>query len=174
MRIAPQFLRLADAADKTARVTIIVLMAAMCIVIIAGVFWRYILNDALSWTEELGRYLMIWMGFLGIGPALREGGHVAVDVAINRLSGRSRRALIFLIRVLCITFPGAVVGAAFALIPKISNQITPVLGLSTSIPYLAIPVGCMLTIIEMLALMVRDPDLRPTETQTEAAIGVRS
>jgi TRAP-type C4-dicarboxylate transport system permease small subunit len=60
------------------------------------------------------------------------------------------------------------------LIPRISGQITPVLGVSTAIPYLAIPVGAVLTIVEMGALMIRDPEQRKHDIETEAAMAVRS
>jgi TRAP-type C4-dicarboxylate transport system permease small subunit len=168
------YLTFADATDRLARAIVIVLMAVMCVVVLAGVFWRYVLNDALTWTEEAGRYLMIWMGFLGVAPALREGGHVAVDVLLNRLAGSSRRAVILFVRLLCVAFLATVVAAAFLLIPRISGQITPVLGVSTAWPYLAIPVGSLLTIIEMGALMIRDPDPPPQDIENEAAMAVRS
>ena len=168
------YLGMADALDRLARLLVIALMAVMCVVVLAGVFWRYILSDALTWTEEAGRYLMIWMGFVGVAPALREGGHVAVDAILDRMPAVARRATILLVRVLCVAFLAAVVGAGYMLIPRISGQITPVLGLSTAIPYLAIPVGAVLTIVEMGALMIRDPEQRKHDIETEAAMAVRS
>jgi TRAP-type C4-dicarboxylate transport system permease small subunit len=117
---------------------------------------------------------MIWMGFLGVAPALREGGHVAVDVLLNRLPGPFRRAVILFVRLLCVAFLATVVAAAFLLIPRISGQITPVLGVSTAWPYLAIPAGSLLTIVEMGALMIRDPDPPPQDIENEAALAVRS
>ena len=167
------YLGMADALDRLARLLVIALMAVMCVVVLAGVFWRYVLSDALTWTEEAGRYLMIWMGFVGVAPALREGGHVAVDAILDRMPAVARRATILLVRVLCVAFLAAVVGAGYMLIPRISGQITPVLGVSTAIPYLAIPVGAVLTIVEMGALMIRDP-ARKHDIESEAAMAVRS
>src|SRR4051794_24158323 len=102
--MAPRILKLADAVDRLVRFVVVVLMALMCVIVLAGVFWRYVLGDALSWTEEAGRYTMIWLGFLAVGPALREGGHVAVDAILNRMPGGARRRMILFVRLLCIAF----------------------------------------------------------------------
>ena len=43
----------------------VVLVAAITVVVCAGVFWRYVLNDALAWSEETSKFLMVWMVFAG-------------------------------------------------------------------------------------------------------------
>ena len=57
---------------------------------------------------------------------------------------------------------------------SVCAPLTPVLGVSTALPYLAIPAGSLLTIIEMGALMIRDPDPPPQDIENEAAMAVRS
>ena len=52
-------------------------------VIAAGVFFRYVLNDSLSWSEELAKYAMLWMVFLGAPIALRTGGHPNIEILLN-------------------------------------------------------------------------------------------
>ena len=42
----------------------IFLVAAITIVVCAGVYWRYVLNDSLAWTEETAKFLMVWMVFI--------------------------------------------------------------------------------------------------------------
>lgn len=61
------------------------LVGGIAVVIAASVFWRYALNDALSWSEEVAKYMMIWMVFTGAPIALRQGGHVAIEVLPNVL-----------------------------------------------------------------------------------------
>jgi TRAP-type C4-dicarboxylate transport system permease small subunit len=83
----------------TCRLATIGLVAAIAIVIAASVFWRYALNDALSWAEEVSKYLMIWMVFTGAPIALRRGGHVAIEIFPNALPDRAKQlvfALVFL------------------------------------------------------------------------------
>lgn len=174
MTLRERFLRFSDVVDRGARVLVIAFMALMCVIVLFGVFFRYIVGDALTWTEEAGRYLMIWMGFLATGLALREGGHVAVDTFLNHLTGRARRIGVMFVRFLSLAFLAVVVIAGVLLLQRISGQITAVLGISAAWPYLAIPVGCLLTAIEMIALMIRDPDQKVQHADDDVSLEIRS
>jgi TRAP-type C4-dicarboxylate transport system permease small subunit len=154
------YLRIADTLAVAAQFAVKVLMAAMTLDVLLGVFFRYVLQDALTWTEETARYIMIWMGFLGTGLALREGSHVAVELLLESVPGGPRRALVAVVRVLSLGFLVSVVAAGGVLLARISSQSTPVLAISMMWPYLAIPAGCLLTAVEMGAVMLRDPDGR--------------
>ncbi len=164
-----RYLRLCDGLAAAARFAVKVLMTAMTVDVLLGVFFRYVVRDALTWTEETARYLMIWMGFLGTGLALREGNHVAVEFLLNTLPAAGRRTMMVVIRVLGLGFLLAVVGAGAFLLPRISSQSTPVLAISMMWPYLAIPMGCLLTALEMGAQMLRDPLGRGAPAAMEVA-----
>jgi TRAP-type transport system small permease protein len=151
------YLRFCDAVAGVSRLAVMASMAAMTLDCIFGVFFRYVVQDALTWTEETARYLMIWMGFLAMGLALREGGHIAVELVLERMPPELQRKTLALVRLLGVGFLLAVIGAGWVLIGRVSGQRTPVLGISMMWPYLAIPVGCLLTAIEMVALMLREP-----------------
>ncbi|HSE96445.1 MAG TPA: TRAP transporter small permease [Methylomirabilota bacterium] len=151
------YLRFCDALAAGSRVAVMVLMAAMTVDCLLGVFFRYVVQDALTWTEETARYLMIWMGFLATGLALREGGHIAVEFLPERVPPGVQRAMLALVRLLGLAFLLAVIGAGWVLLVRVSGQRTPVLGISMLWPYLAIPVGCLLTALEMGALLLREP-----------------
>jgi TRAP-type C4-dicarboxylate transport system permease small subunit len=58
---------------------LILLLAAMSIIIFTNVTLRYTTNESLEWAEEVARHMMIWLTFLGAGPVLRYGGHIAVE-----------------------------------------------------------------------------------------------
>ena len=133
MTLAERFLRFSDVIDRSARILVTVFMGLMCVVVLFGVFCRYILGDALTWTEEASRYLMIWLGFLATGLALREGGHVAVDTFLNRLTGRARRFGVMFIRLLALSFLAVVIIAGIFLLQRVSTQITAVLGISAAL-----------------------------------------
>jgi TRAP-type C4-dicarboxylate transport system permease small subunit len=65
--------------------------------------------------------------------------------------------MLALVRLLGLAFLLAVIGAGWILLVRVSGQRTPVLGISMLWPYLAIPVGCLLTALEMGALLLRPP-----------------
>ena len=154
------YLQFCDVLIRVAKVAVMVLVAAMTANVLLGVFCRYILGSALSWTEETARYMMIWMGFLGTGVALREGSHVAMSLFLDKAPPPLRRVMIRVIRGLSLFFLLSVIWAGGILVTLISSQVTPVLRISMAWPYLAIPVGCLLIALEMVALMLVDPEGR--------------
>lgn len=66
-------------------------MVAMSTAIIAQVFGRYVFHRSIPWSEELARYLMIWMSLVGASVAFRQGSHVAITFLRDRLRGERRR-----------------------------------------------------------------------------------
>lgn len=65
-------------------------LAVMVIVILAQVFFRYVLNNALAWPDEAARFLMLWMTALMAPSAMRWGGFVSIDMvplALPRVPG---------------------------------------------------------------------------------------
>jgi TRAP-type C4-dicarboxylate transport system permease small subunit len=60
------------------RWVVIALMAAMAVLVFANVVSRYLFNFSIIWVEELTRYMMVWVGFIGSGLVLRFGAHIAV------------------------------------------------------------------------------------------------
>src|SRR4029453_6163214 len=61
------------------RWVLIALLAAMAVIIFTTVGLRYLTSQSIEWAEEVSRHMMIWLTFLGCGPVLRYGGHIAVE-----------------------------------------------------------------------------------------------
>jgi len=66
----------------------LIMVVVIACVIAAGVFFRYVLNDSLSWSEELAKYAMLWLVFLGAPIALRTGGHPNIEILLNLIPSR--------------------------------------------------------------------------------------
>ena len=125
----------------------------MAAVVVTGVFFRYFLNDGLPWVEELARYSMIWLSWLGGGLAIRKGAHISVDFLVDALSPRSRAAVVLLGRLLILTFLCICIGLGAELTARVSMQSTIALGVSMQIPYSAIPIGSALMVYHLLIVM---------------------
>ncbi|HAI85795.1 MAG TPA: hypothetical protein DCL63_02250 [Firmicutes bacterium] len=67
------------------------MLAAMAAITLIAVFYRYVLGNALSWTEELTRYLMIFVGLFGTAVALRRDEHVGFTMIVEKLPPVGRR-----------------------------------------------------------------------------------
>jgi TRAP-type C4-dicarboxylate transport system permease small subunit len=69
------------------------LLALMVAIVSLGVFFRYALGSSLVWYDEFASYLLVWLTFYGSVAALFHGRHVRLDVLLDRLGPRARRAM---------------------------------------------------------------------------------
>ncbi len=99
--------RVSNAVNTAVSYVGIALFAVLIIACIAQVFFRFVLNNSLSWTEELARYCFIWMHMIGASLLIGAGEHATVTVIMDLLHGAARKALDVLIE-LVIFFNGAV------------------------------------------------------------------
>lgn len=79
--------------DRALEVLLVVLMVALLADVLLQVFSRYVLNNALSFTDELAGFLLIWVGLLGATYVTGKQQHLAIDLFADKLHGDSRRIL---------------------------------------------------------------------------------
>lgn len=136
------------------RWALVLLLGAMSVLVIANVIARYAFSFSFTWAEEVSRYMMIWASFIGIGPALRVGGHIAVESLPNALPRGAARIL----RAGLVGIMGATLVVVLWLGWQYADfgweQESPVLNWSLGQIYLAIPVGAALALVH-LALVAR-------------------
>ena len=145
---------LLDAAEsllvRLNRWLVIALMGVMAVLVFANVVSRYSFNHSIIWVEELTRYMMVWVGFIGSGLVLRFGAHVAVDVFQDLLPARAAQALrASIVVILAVTF-AAMTWLGFRYVAFAWDQETPVLNWNFGIVYLAIPIGSLLMLAHLL------------------------
>ena len=85
--------RFSNAANAVVSYVGISLFSVLIIACIAQVFFRFVLNNSLSWTEELSRYCFIWMHMIGASLLIGSGEHATVTVILDLLQGVARKAL---------------------------------------------------------------------------------
>jgi TRAP-type C4-dicarboxylate transport system permease small subunit len=129
------------------RAALIVLLAAMSVIIFANVVLRYTTSQSLEWAEEVSRYMMVWLTFLGAGPVLRYGGHIAVENLQDALPHRGAVAMRAVIAVLMFGFFGFMVWFGVLYLDRVQFQMTPTTQISMAWIYAAMPVGGVLMIL---------------------------
>lgn len=77
--------------DRIVEVMSIIALVVMVTVIFLGVVFRYLLYSPLSWTEELARYMLIWITFLGTYLGFRRQVQIRMRVAFERFPPRWQR-----------------------------------------------------------------------------------
>jgi len=133
------------------RWVLIVILAAMAVMVFANVVLRFTTSHSILWVEEVSRYLMIWLTFLGSGVVLRYGAHIGIDTLQERFPPAAP-ALRLIIFVLLLGLFVAMVwlGVRYAMLTW--GQTTPVLEISIGAVYLAMPIGFALMIVHLLLM----------------------
>ena len=90
--------------DKALAVFLIFLMSMMVLTVTWQVISRFIVKSPSSFTEELARFLLIWIGLLGASYALRTKAHLGIDILPKYLKCLQRKLLLLLIYLLIIAF----------------------------------------------------------------------
>lgn len=152
------------AIDRVFRGFLAALMALMVACVTWQVVSRYVLGDPSSWTEELARYLLIWIGLLGGAYAYHVRMHLGLDLLTRQLSAGARRVQARFIHFAVILFAAtALVGGGVRLVwlELELGQVSPALGMSMAMVYLSLPVsGLMLILYAVLALREAPADVR--------------
>jgi TRAP-type C4-dicarboxylate transport system permease small subunit len=116
-------------------------MLAMVVIIFAQVVARYALSNSLSWSEEIGRYIFVWMTFIGSAIAVRNKLHVALDMFVVRLPRSLQKLCLMISYVSMMIFTGVVIYGGYKFVLKGSNQISAALQLPMHYVYLVLPIG---------------------------------
>jgi len=134
------------------------LMALMTLDVLWGVFTRYVAGSQSSWTEELARFLLIWIGLLGAAYAAGQRMHLAIDLLPRRLDKAGRRRLQVVINVLVITFAATVMvvgGFRYVYLTLTLGQTSPALQIPMGYVYLIVPISGLLVILYKLVELIQ-------------------
>jgi TRAP-type C4-dicarboxylate transport system permease small subunit len=141
--------------DVLVEATAALLMAALSILVFVGVIYRYVLLAPIAWIEEVVRFCLVWVTFLGTYLGVRRGQHIALEVVYHRLGPRGRRAVDAVGRVLLAAFFAALAwyGARYA--RAFMGARTPYLGTPQGLTYAALPVGALLLLVALSPVRAR-------------------
>jgi len=140
--------------DVVLKNVLIVLMVAL----VASVSWqvisRYVFASPSSWTEEVARFLLIWIGVLGAAYAFRTGVHLGLDLLPKKLTGRSAETLKLFTLVVVVLFSVTVLiigGGKLVVLTWELRQYSAVLGLPIAFVYSVIPTAGVLICLYAIA-----------------------
>lgn len=149
--------QLANWQVNVCRAFIALLGAVMVIIILLQVFFRFVIYVPFPWSEELARYLMIWMAMFGSVIALRSGRHIGVRVLVERLpEGVYDHLAVPIVQISMTIFLGILAWQGWDLSARNAMQMSPSLDISMRWPYLAVPVGAGMMILDLVADMLQD------------------
>lgn len=128
-------------------------MVAMLVIIFSQVVARYVFQFSLTWSEELGRYIFVWMTFLGMTVAYRAGAHVALDIICAMLKNCARKTLETINDILVIILASAIVISGYNLFLLGMRQKSPALKLPMQWVYIIVPISGLLLLFFALRIL---------------------
>jgi len=124
-------------------------MSAMVINVLWQVFTRYVTGDPSAFTDELARYLMIWIGILGAAYVSGRNLHVAIDILPTRSNKKIQkrlRSIVTVLVILFVFFAFVIGGFRLVHISFVLGQQSPALQLPLFVVYIIIPISGLLII----------------------------
>jgi TRAP-type C4-dicarboxylate transport system permease small subunit len=140
--------------DRVLNWTLATIMAVMLVVISAQVFYRFVINDPLDWSEEFGRYLFVWISFLGSAAGVRYRVHLGINLIEKFVSPTVYKGVVIVVHALILAFLYVIVTEGFNVVKVVSFQESASMHIPMSWPYLAVPVGCILMAINAIRVTV--------------------
>lgn len=133
-----------------------IILAVLVTVVFLQVIFRFVLQSPLAWTEELARYCLIWITFLGAAYAMSLKAHIGMEVFVNLFKVNGRKVLYVLATLASMAFFLLMViqGADLAL--QSMSQLSPVLRVPMGIVYGVIPLSGIILIVNMASQFSKD------------------
>jgi len=118
-----------------------------------NVIMRYIFNYGVPWSEDVVRYTILWVTFVGIAICVRKGQHVAIDLFYILLKNKKIKfTLLLTVNIISVIFSGLMTRYGFLLVLSIAryDQMSATLGIPFCFIYLCLPFGFGLTTIRLI------------------------
>ena len=133
----------------------LILMVALSIDLLLGVFSRYVLVKTFTWYDEIARGCFVWLTMLGAAVGVKRQAHFRLHIIVDRLTPRLRQATVILLPLVVIIFAGVLIQQGLVFLELGKFQQTPVMGLPKTWIYVAIPIGGALMILYSLGPLWR-------------------
>jgi len=110
-------------------------------------FTRYVLNDSLAWTEEIARYGLIWVTFIGAAVVARKNSHIAVEAILHFLPAIPARLVLAVVDIIKLLFIGLLAYFSLTIVERMQWQRMVIIDLPMSLVYGGVALGCFLMLI---------------------------
>lgn len=147
-----KYIKFIDKINKVARYTVSTMFTVMVILVAIQILTRFVIDFPISWSEEIARYLMIYIVFLGSALLVRKNGHIAIDFLLEIVNDKNKKRLNFVNLAISTVFFLVLVYSGIELTIVVIGQVTPTLQFSMAWAYAAMPLGAILMVLNALAV----------------------
>lgn len=148
-------------------VPVLIIFWSLLIIVMLQFFTRYVLNDSWSWTEEISRYFLIFLGFVGSITCVRKGSHIFLEFFYRYLPARAIKPITILVEILNTGFFAFLGYFAIELVERTQAQKMVSVDLPKSVIYWVVVASCFAMAITAAYNVIRIFRERPEEVVQE-------
>lgn len=156
MKIATHAKVLSLVLDRVVQVTCVFLLVLLVLDVWLGIMARYVLPVSLTFTEELARYLMIWVALLAVSSGIAHREHIGVEFVFNRFPPKGRRILAVSFDVIAFVFFAALFWYGLEFVERGFRRITMIYDIPKGYPFIIVPLASAICCIQLILTGLHD------------------
>ena len=134
----------------------VVLMVLLVLDVWLGVLVRYALPLQLTFTEELARYLMIWMALLAVSSGISHREHIGVLLVFERFPPNIRKWLAVTFDVIAFVFFAIILIYGLGMVDRGFSRFTMIEGIPKAYPFMGVPLAASMACVQLLLVAIHD------------------
>lgn len=142
--------RFLDVVTTLVKWTMLAMASVIFVIICVAVFTRYILNFVPSWSEEVPRYMLVWITYLGAALCVHYKEHISLDVFFNFLPIRARRVGMLILDLMIGTVGAIMLVFGLGLLRQFGDDLMESIPVTNFWLYLALPISGSLIILYII------------------------
>jgi TRAP-type C4-dicarboxylate transport system permease small subunit len=136
--------------NQPLELSLCMILVGIVVVTFIQVLFRYVFRLSLAWSEELARYLFLWLAALASAYAFKTRAHFALRFLVNRLGKKIQNMMGSLVSLIVVLFLVIFIWKAVVFTFSMANQVAPSTQMSMAIPYSSAVVGGILMLYYVL------------------------
>ncbi len=134
----------------------VLLMVLLVVDVWLGVLARYVIPVQMTFTEELARYIMIWMALIAVSSGISHREHIGVLVLFERFPAPFRKWLAVAFDILAFGFFALIFFYGIGMVERGFGRFTMIEGIPKAYPFMGVPLAGALACIQLLLVAIHD------------------
>lgn len=141
--------------DKLDDYLLIIAVIWMGLVLTLQVVMRYVFNNPLTWSEEMARYIFVWICFLGVGYGIKYDQHIKMEIFFSYFPKKAQRVINILTNIIMVIFLVAIVPSGIDFSVQVNEVASSAMEIPMSWIYISVPIGLGIGVIRLVADTIR-------------------
>ena len=141
--------------DRAEDICLVVMFAIMVAAIFLQVIMRFVFNNSLSWSEELGKFMFVWISWLGISIGERRNEHIKITLVTDRLPFKAQKVVLIIANIVLFAILAVTIYYSVELVFYRMPVNYAGIKISTAWGYLSLVLGCSFMALRLIGGTIR-------------------